>query len=437
MNDKKFDEEIAKTEKTIKKIRFFGWFFVFTGFIFLIVGLYYWFLIRDDFNEVGDFIGGVSGSLWALAGLFFIYIAFLGQKIEIKNQQKELALNRKELELNRQELEESRKVFKAQAEIMLDQKLDTTFFNLLDNHRKLIDSFKRGENKNIGSSISFFNNNYNKIETVSGYEVLQEIYDTLNSYLHEYSNYLKNRNIFDSEITNTNPISLIKKYRYIELLYNEVSGIIEFISNKIKKDNRDFYFKTLFNNLSNEEKFLLTTFNINVSDKHIPELNFEDYLRLGFIDFSSEVNFLSFKNFFFREQNLKKEINERVIIKIIDENPKDYSEFNIYIVKDDKKEIIDSIKIMSIQQEIPVYGLLLNITKQYFSEKIKEKKEKKDSRQKYNIILQGINKINNFCMYDFYDIIIGLNNEELVLYTERNYNFFSDWIKDYFNDKEN
>ncbi|MEM6684444.1 MAG: hypothetical protein AAF617_01515, partial [Bacteroidota bacterium] len=105
MDNDKFDEEIAKTRRTIRIIQSFGWFFVIMGFVFLVVGLYYWFLKRDDFNEVGDFIGGVSGSLWALAGLFFIYIAFLGQKIEIKYQQEELKLNREELSESKEALQ--------------------------------------------------------------------------------------------------------------------------------------------------------------------------------------------------------------------------------------------------------------------------------------------------------------------------------------------
>jgi hypothetical protein len=42
------------------------------------------------FNEYGDFVGGVVASIWSLAGLMFIYVAFLGQKLQLLLQQLEL-----------------------------------------------------------------------------------------------------------------------------------------------------------------------------------------------------------------------------------------------------------------------------------------------------------------------------------------------------------
>lgn len=33
----------------------------------------------DKASELGDFLGGTVGSLWSLAGLIFVYVAFLGQ----------------------------------------------------------------------------------------------------------------------------------------------------------------------------------------------------------------------------------------------------------------------------------------------------------------------------------------------------------------------
>lgn len=415
MSEEDFKKSIEKTEKISKRVRNIGWIFVVLGFVGLLMGFFYWSYFDGKLNEVGDFVGGVSGSLWALAGLFFIYVAFLGQKIEIKYQQEEL-------KLNREELKESRVIFKQQADIMLEQQLASTFFHLLDNHRKVVSSFKNREKER---------------ENITGYDALQSIRGSLKCYLNKYSSFLNSRNIFDSGITRSDPISEIKRYRDIEILYNEVSGIITFVTEKMIKDNKAFYLNILFNNLSNQEKFLLTAYNINCSDNHLKGLDFENYLRYNFKDFSKEESFLSFKNFFFQEYNPRQEIDEDFRIKIIDKNPHDYSEFNLYLIDENKKEIIHVKKIESIQQEIPIYNILLSITKEYYFEKIKGKEQKSNSRQEYKIILQGNNERHNFCMYDLYIINIAVDNGELKLYREHISNKFDNWIQDHFNNIEN
>lgn len=61
-------------------------------------------------GQVGDFIGGVIGSIWALAGVFLYFSALKLQQKEMKSQRLEMIENQK----------------------LLDQQLfETTFFNLL------------------------------------------------------------------------------------------------------------------------------------------------------------------------------------------------------------------------------------------------------------------------------------------------------------------
>ena len=139
-DNRSFEAQISKINKRIWLFNILAWFFVVSGLVILAVGLRFLFDDGDAFNEVGDFVGGVAGSLWALAGLFFIYIAFLGQKIEIKYQQEDLTLNRAELK-------ETKEVFKQQTQIMSNQQLDNTFFNLLDNHRRMIESLSTKRRK--------------------------------------------------------------------------------------------------------------------------------------------------------------------------------------------------------------------------------------------------------------------------------------------------
>ncbi|MBC8754876.1 hypothetical protein H2O64_09355 [Kordia sp. YSTF-M3] len=416
MNEEGFDAEVTKTKKAIIIFKIFGWLFVALGFIVFIIGLYYWILKRDDFNEVGDFVGGVSGSLWALAGLFFIYIAFLGQKIEIKYQQADL-------KLNREELRESKEVFKAQASIMLDQKLDTTFFNLLDNHRKLVNSFKDRERIR---------------ENITGYDALESIHGSLKWYLKKYSSFLKTRNIFDSDITNSNPIDEIERYHIIKILYDEVSGIIAFISKKIREENKEFYFNTLFNNLSTQEKFLLTAYNINMSNNYKAELDFKGYLKYNFRDFSKEEKFLTQKNIFLHNCYPKDDYEEDIIIKIVDDNPNDYDEFNLYLVDKEKKLVTHVKRINKIHQEIPLTKIITDITEKYFSNKIEKIKNDPRKNEDYYILLEGKNSKYNFIMYSICKIQIEIRTTKVKLsaYRDSN-NHINDWIQNYFNNLEN
>lgn len=101
---------------------------LFIAYICVGIGLLIWgvflFLIDKTYNisgsltpeemaqtgQVGDFIGGVIGSVWALAGVFLYFSALKLQQQELKSQREEMATSQK----------------------LLDQQLfETTFFNLL------------------------------------------------------------------------------------------------------------------------------------------------------------------------------------------------------------------------------------------------------------------------------------------------------------------
>lgn len=70
-------------------------------------------------GQVGDFIGGVVGSVWALAGVLLYFSALKLQQQELKSQREEMAANQK----------------------LLDQQLfENTFFNLLKSQDSIRDS---------------------------------------------------------------------------------------------------------------------------------------------------------------------------------------------------------------------------------------------------------------------------------------------------------
>ena len=56
----------------------------------------YWPLGSSTLNLLGDYAGGVVGTIWTLATLLLIYVAFLGQRIQIAQQQRELELTKQQ-----------------------------------------------------------------------------------------------------------------------------------------------------------------------------------------------------------------------------------------------------------------------------------------------------------------------------------------------------
>lgn len=72
-------------------------------------------------NEMGDLIAGTAGPVLALAGLLFVYVAFLGQRQALSLQRRELSLTRDEMELTRKELEGQRRAMAEQAKAAREQ----------------------------------------------------------------------------------------------------------------------------------------------------------------------------------------------------------------------------------------------------------------------------------------------------------------------------
>lgn len=93
----------------------------------------------EKFGQLGDFVGGLMGSLWALAGVFLFYKALTEQRADFNNNKKALelqveALNQQieEFKLSREEQKLSRKVYEEQSKTAKIQQFDSSFYSLLD-----------------------------------------------------------------------------------------------------------------------------------------------------------------------------------------------------------------------------------------------------------------------------------------------------------------
>lgn len=141
MNDEK--ENSVKYENESKKYLVIAWVFVFLGFLPVFYGLKYCLVAEFgtcSLNEFGDFIGGVSGALWALAGLFFIYVAFLGQRSQLVLQKEEIRLSIEEVRASRIELEGQKKALNDQNQSLRIQRFENEYFSLLSNLNNIINS---------------------------------------------------------------------------------------------------------------------------------------------------------------------------------------------------------------------------------------------------------------------------------------------------------
>ena len=76
----------------------------------------------NDWGNYGSYLQGTTASLWALAGTFLIFAAFLAQKQQLKRQ---------EVELN-----EQAKQFQMQHESIKLQNFENSFFQLLNLHNQ-------------------------------------------------------------------------------------------------------------------------------------------------------------------------------------------------------------------------------------------------------------------------------------------------------------
>ncbi|MBL0316354.1 MAG: hypothetical protein IPP69_11460 [Flavobacteriales bacterium] len=109
------EKEVEKLFIIQSRIRNSAFITAIGGLLFFIFGLY-WKYLHPEWNleDMGSYIAGGAGAAWGFSGLLFIYLGFLGQKQEIKNQQIELILTRDEMKASRVELKGQKEQLEAQ-----------------------------------------------------------------------------------------------------------------------------------------------------------------------------------------------------------------------------------------------------------------------------------------------------------------------------------
>ena len=265
------------------------------GLLLLLIGLclFFWkeslssdFQINSEkISHFGDFVGGVIGSIWSLAGVLLFYVALTEQRKDIEinrdalNAQVEaLKQQVKEFELQRTELEETRNVFKEQSTTLQIQRFENTFFQLLSLYHELVD--KLNIRKTPGSDslekreviISFYNDLCNAIASKNSISHQDE-----NGTFFVSKNPSLSKEVAYERIKEAYAQVYFKTYKQVLSHYfRNVYHIFKFIykSDLVVLEMKQFYASLVRAQLSSDELFIL------LYNSLIPNLGYPNFLFL-------------------------------------------------------------------------------------------------------------------------------------------------------------
>jgi hypothetical protein len=249
------DTELHLLVTQIEKYTTWAWRFVWFGaFVAFISTIFY--LSKNTetgfgLNLLGDFMSGTVASIWSLAGLFFIYVAFLGQKQQLLNQQLEIMYSQLEVKYTRLELSGQKEEMMEQNNTLRQQKFENTFFQLLSLFNSIVNSLDIRNRKTLAV-------------TTSGRDCFVIFYKRLSNHLYS---------IIDSEGTGMKELinaSIIETVEAYDKLYSE------------DKSDMSHYFRTIYHII----KFIDTS---NIENK-------KQYISIARAQLSSYEQILIFYN---------------------------------------------------------------------------------------------------------------------------------------------
>jgi len=144
------EQDKLKLDAIINRYTIFGYILISLGVVAFFIPL----LPVSNFNLYGDFVGGVVSSIWSLAGLIFIYVAFLGQRQQLIMQQIELKHTQYEAKSSRVEIVMQNEQLKEQNKTLALQRFENTFFQLLQTQNQIVSNMDLLINIGDGNIIS-------------------------------------------------------------------------------------------------------------------------------------------------------------------------------------------------------------------------------------------------------------------------------------------
>jgi cell shape-determining protein MreC len=127
-HDADLSSRIHTIESQVSRYKRWAFAALLLGLMAALPGLFLFDSSSDQLSQLGDYLSGAVAPIWSLAGLIIVYIAFLGQRIQILQQEREIRQNRSELQLNRQELAFQREEMEEQNATLRLQAFENTLF---------------------------------------------------------------------------------------------------------------------------------------------------------------------------------------------------------------------------------------------------------------------------------------------------------------------
>ncbi len=298
------------SEKTSKLLLFFGIMLLITGIVIFVWNETFTFNTKINSEKVshfGDYVGGIIGSIWSLAGVILFYIALTEQREDIKINRNTLNIQVetlkqqiKEFELQREELSETRKVFKEQSETLKIQRFENTLFQLINLHHEIIDklifhnpidnkiSVKREVFTEFVKTLEELVCMNNKIKSIENGNIVY-VSEPPKNMKQAYQNLIKAYSGFYFNYTN----QLLSHY------FRNIYHIFKFIhkTKLIKKENKQFYASLVRAQLASNELTLI------LYNSLVPGLGFPNFLFLiKKFDILQNYDFKIFNKFEFHKE---------------------------------------------------------------------------------------------------------------------------------------
>ena len=228
--------------------------------------------VVQSLGQAGDFSGGLLNPIFA----FLSYCLLL---ITIKLQNKSLKTSREELKLTREELARSANAQEKQIESIKIQNFETTFFNLLNFHNKIVDNFnfKKYKFKYFNEKIFFYKNDVHDIFYKE--EAFNEICKQIDMISNDDKlNFTKFNEVYDLYYNENE--HLLCKY------FDNINQIFKFISDSIFDDKEQKKYSDIFRIQFSQYELKLLFYhcigsnNSSTLRSYIEKFNFFEFLIL-------------------------------------------------------------------------------------------------------------------------------------------------------------
>ncbi len=214
------------------------------------------------YGNLGEYIGGIVGSFWSLAGVILFYEA-------LRVQRSELQLQREELQQQRVEIMEQTEQYIIQNQTLLARKLEGTFFQLISLHNEII------------ASMALHSSRHPDIPLLEKSAEISGRYSFKHFYQYFKLRYAENIDMTGIEASDKQAVlDLISEtYRKFFAKFQEDLGhyfrnlfnLIVFIDTS-KLPNKKFYFNLTRSQLSNYELLLLFYHSLSPYGKRLKPL---------------------------------------------------------------------------------------------------------------------------------------------------------------------